>query len=63
MDSPCFNCDKRYFNCHSLCDKYKEYKILNNKVKNRINKIKKYENEYVSFQDNSYNNTKKKVKK
>ena len=29
MKSPCLNCKARHLNCHSVCDKYKEYHAKN----------------------------------
>ncbi len=29
MKSPCFNCKVRHLNCHSECEKYKEYHAKN----------------------------------
>ena len=29
MKSPCYKCQKRHINCHSECEKYKEYSVKN----------------------------------
>lgn len=33
MKAPCLNCELRQINCHSKCNKYKEFKESRNKIK------------------------------
>ena len=42
MSTPCFECESRIINCHTQCEKYKEYakalKAKNFALKDRLNK-------------------------
>lgn len=35
MNAPCFNCDERKIGCHSTCERYKEWCIKNEQIKEK----------------------------
>lgn len=35
--SPCYECNNRSTGCHSVCEKYRQYKVDANEVRNQIN--------------------------
>ena len=43
LNSPCRYCQKRFFNCHSICSAYSEYKRQIEQLKN-IDKEEQYLN-------------------
>ena len=45
MNAPCKGCTDRYLMCHSNCEKYKQYKLENERVKDIISTAN-YEDSY-----------------
>lgn len=43
MECPCRYCIERNINCHSNCDKYKEWFEWNNNLRDSLHKQKYYE--------------------
>ena len=41
MMSPCKDCDERVPNCHSKCDKYKEFRDTLDRRNEQIRKVRK----------------------
>lgn len=56
--SPCYNCQDRHFvyqgdkctTCHDTCSKYIEYKQNTDTKKEKINKRKKFENDFTAYE-------------
>lgn len=59
MISPCKDCERRNYLCHSKCTDYLDYK---NKL-HIINQIKSNENDYIMYKIRSINRMKKARKK
>lgn len=58
--APCKNCTERHLACHDECEKYKEWKAGENKIKKKI----KQENEWArSYKNaNPYSKANRKIK-
>ena len=40
MNAPCKNCADRFVGCHATCEKYKQYTIENERLKQEIFMVK-----------------------
>lgn len=48
--TPCFNCNERNATCHSVCDKYKTYKMeqqAQKEIKDKEQKLIRERGEYI----------------
>lgn len=58
---PCRNCDNRTIDCHTYCEKYKEYQKVVERV--RKERIKQKQKESCSFGSAYYTMVKENLKK
>ena len=65
MDNPCYKCEERNAECHSICEKYKIWKEWSEKRRQQINKARYGILEYAGYiyDHNESLARKKKVKK
>ena len=47
--SPCFKCTEREFKCHSLCEKYIEYRAERDQMLDDISKANKTRNAFIDM--------------
>lgn len=51
--SSCVNCQERYVGCHSVCDKYKEYRKKLDEFNEAVRKSKNEDADYVTYKLNA----------
>lgn len=48
--TPCYGCEERNANCHSICEKYKAYKVeqqIEKGIREQIEKVNREKGEYL----------------
>lgn len=58
---PCKNCDDRTMDCHTYCEKYKEYQKVVKRI--REERVKQKQKESCSFNSAYFTMTKERLKK